>query len=168
MMQLEFCSHCGARLTLTAPFAPQHCAHCTTWHFQNSKPCAGALVLENKKVLLAQRGVAPFKGFWDIPGGFLEAGEHPEHGAIRELLEETGLEIRLNGLLGMYMDTYGDEKFFTLNIYYVAEVVRGTPRATDDVAKLEWFALDAVPKEFAFAHEYQVMEDLRRWVTASG
>ncbi len=160
-MRYKFCAHCGAALAPSEAFAPQQCAVCGTWHFHNSKPCAGALVIQNKKVLLAQRGVEPFKGFWDIPGGFLEAGEHPEAGAVRELLEETGLEIRLNGLLGMYMDTYGEGNFYTLNVYYVAEVVSGTPRATDDVAKLEWFALDELPNEFAFEHEYRVMEDLK-------
>lgn len=63
-------------------FAPVKCGVCGKWHYHNSKPCAGALVVRDGKVLLAQRGVEPFKGYWDIPGGFLEAGEHPEHGAF--------------------------------------------------------------------------------------
>lgn len=111
--------------------------------------------------MLAKRAIEPFKGYWDIPGGFLEAGEHPEAGTKRELLEETGLEIRLTGLLGIYMDEYGAGNYFTLNIYYLAEVTSGTPSATDDVAELEWFALDNLPTQFAFAHEYQVMTDLK-------
>ncbi len=159
----NFCSSCGAPLAQEKPFQAQHCAMCGAWHYHNSKPCAGALVIQDKKVLLAQRAIEPFKGFWDIPGGFLEAGEHPEHGAKREVLEETGLEIRLNGLLGIYIDTYGADGVYTLTFYYLAEIVSGTLRAADDVAKLEWFALDELPNEFAFEHEYRVMEDLKKW-----
>lgn len=118
--------------------------------------------------MLAQRGIEPFNGFWDIPGGFLEAGEHPEAGARRELLEETGLEIHLNGLLGVYMDSYGAEGYFTLNFYYLAEIISGTPHATDDVAALEWFGMDALPHEFAFEHEYAVMRDLKNQLGTAG
>lgn len=159
-MQHKFCANCGAPLAQGGVFEPQHCGQCDGWHFHNSKPCAGALVIQDGRVLLAQRGVEPFKGYWDIPGGFLEAGEHPEAGAVRELLEETGLEVRLTYLLGTYMDTYGDGNFYTLNIYYVAEIVSGGPKATDDVAALEWFGMDELPKDFAFVHEHQVMADL--------
>ena len=158
----KFCSNCGASLAQEKPFQAQYCEMCGTWHYHNSKPCAGALVMQDRKVLLAQRGVEPYKGFWDIPGGFLEAGEHPEDGAKRELLEETGLEIRLNGLLGVYMDTYGVDGAHTLILYYLAEIVSGTLRVMDDVSALEWFALDNLPKEFAFEHEEQVMEDLKQ------
>lgn len=118
-------------------------------------------MVQNGKVLLARRGVEPYKGYWDIPGGFLEPGEHPEAGAIRELAEETGLEIRLNGLLGMYMDRYGVDGAWIINIYYLAEVVGGTLSVMDDVAALEWFAPQDIPTEFAFEHQTQVMQDFK-------
>lgn len=106
-MHYKYCSICGCELGEGKPFAPQQCDNCGNPHYHNSKPCSGALVVREGKVLLARRGVEPYKGCWDVPGGFLESGEHPEQGAIRELREETGLNIRLNGLLGMYMDRYG-------------------------------------------------------------
>lgn len=124
--------------------------------------------MQNGRVLLARRGVEPFKGYWDVPGGFLEAGEHPEDGAIRELREETGLNIRLNGLLGMYMDRYGAEGAWTINIYYLAEVIDGTLCVMDDVAALEWFAPEDLPTEFAFGHQQQVMTDLRHTLEKEG
>lgn len=167
-MHYNFCSHCGAPLAQGDAFAAQECRTCGMWHFHNSKPCAGALVVQNGRVLMAQRAIEPFKGFWDIPGGFLEAGELPEAGAKRELLEESGLEIELDGFLGMHIDTYGNSNFYTLNMYYAAHVVSGTPRATDDVAALKWFAMDELPQEFAFAHEHRVMLDLKQWLTENG
>jgi len=51
----------------------------------------------------------------------------------------------------------GDGKVITLNIYDVAVIVNGTPRATDDVAALKWFALDKLPNVFGIEHEYEVM-----------
>lgn len=163
-MQYKFCSNCGMTLREGKPFEPQPCHTCGTWHYHNSKPCSGALVIQDGKVLLARRGVEPFKGYWDVPGGFLEAGEHPEDGAIRELAEETGLQIHLNGLLGMYMDRYGTDGEWIINIYYVAEVLGGKLTVMDDVAALEWFTPDALPTEFAFAHQVQVINDLKRFL----
>lgn len=163
-MSYKFCVSCGTALEESAPFSPQLCNNCGTRHYHNSKPCSGALVVQDGRVLLARRGVEPFKGYWDIPGGFLEAGEHPEVGAIRELAEETGLRIRLNGLLGMYMDRYGSDGAWIINIYYVAEVLGGTLAVMDDVAALEWFALQDLPGEFAFEHQNQVIEDFKQWL----
>ena len=162
-MQYKFCSNCGAPLAQHKPFSAQECDRCGAWHFHNSKPCAGALVVSQAQVLLARRGVEPFKGFWDIPGGFLEAGEEPETGVKRELREETGLEIQLIDLLGLYTDTNGAGNYYTLNIYYLAEAPNGTPQATDDVAELRWFPLDQLPDAFAFEHQYRLMEDLKQW-----
>lgn len=162
-MQFRFCSNCGEVLAPGKPFEAQKCRACGVWHYHNSKPCAGALVVHGGRVLLARRGVEPFKGSWDVPGGFLEAGEHPETGATRELLEETGLEIRVGGLLGIYMDRYGEDGDRTMNFYYVAEVVRGTLKVMDDVAELEWIGMEELPTEWAFEHQAQVMRDLKRW-----
>lgn len=117
-------------------------------------------------MLLGKRGIEPYKGYWDVPGGFLEAGEHPEEGTKRELLEETGLEIRILGLIGFYMDRYGADGVWLINFYYAAERTGGELRAMDDVEELRWFSPDELPKEFGFAHQYQLMDDLREWLQA--
>jgi 8-oxo-dGTP diphosphatase len=164
-MAFNFCPHCGARLDSKDPFAPQTCAQCGRTHYHNSKPCAGALIVRDGRVLLVKRAVEPFKGCWDIPGGFLEAGEHPLDGMLREVREETGLDVRVRELLGVYMDRYdkgsGDE-IYTLNHYYIVEPMAGTLRAADDVDEFRWFALDALPRdsEIAFAHARRVLGDL--------
>jgi 8-oxo-dGTP diphosphatase len=98
--------------------------------------------------------IEPYRGWWDIPGGFLAPGEHPAMGAAREVLEETGLVVEPGELLGIWMDTYGagDELAHTLNCYYVARVVGGVERPADDAAELGWFGPDHLPAEIAFAH----------------
>jgi hypothetical protein len=104
-MGWKFCTTCGGPLAAALEsHGPQRCDACGAEHFRNSKPCAGALIARDGRVLLARRAVEPFKGHWDIPGGFLHENEHPEDGVRREILEETGLRVQLAGLLGIYMN----------------------------------------------------------------
>jgi 8-oxo-dGTP diphosphatase len=167
-MSFNFCPNCGTKYQSHAkPFASQKCAQCGRTSYHNSKPCAGALIVKDKRVLLVLRAVKPFKGRWDIPGGFLEAGEHPLTGMLREVKEETGLDVRVIALLGVYMDHYdldGDE-IFTLNHYFVVEPIGGALRAADDVNAYQWFPLDALPDDntIAFEHAKVVLRDLRGW-----
>jgi 8-oxo-dGTP diphosphatase len=94
-------------------------------------------------------------GRWDIPGGFLEEGEHPLDGIRRELREETGLEVEPVDFLGVWMDRYGGDSTAeaTLNLYWTARVLGGEPRAADDVSELRWFARDELPAPDELAFE---------------
>ncbi|OGO41458.1 MAG: hypothetical protein A2Z04_06870, partial [Chloroflexi bacterium RBG_16_57_9] len=147
------------RLTSADTAGRPCCDQCNFIQYQNSKPCIGAIVVREGKVLLAQRRDEPFKGYWDTPGGFLEPGEHPEQGVIREIKEETGLDIRPTYLIGMYIDTYGEDGDYTLNIYYLAEIVGGELRPASDVTTLAWFSPEDLPTDLAFGHEYQLLRD---------
>lgn len=62
----------------------------------------GGVVIEDSKVLLIRRGSEPLKGRWSIPGGTLELGETLKEGVARELLEETGLEVRVLDLIELF------------------------------------------------------------------
>ncbi len=166
-MPFNFCPNCGTRFATTNAdaFAPQKCRQCGRVSYHESKPCAGALIAREGRVLLVKRAVEPFKNHWDIPGGFLEPGEHPLDGMLREVKEETGLVVRVKELLGVYMDRYDDgaEEKYTLNHYYIVQPLAGTLRAADDAIEARWFALDALPDEgeIAFEHARQVLRDLR-------
>jgi ADP-ribose pyrophosphatase YjhB (NUDIX family) len=169
----RFCPDCGARLELEAgAFAVRQvqvsCQVCAAVHFRNAKPCAGVLIEREGRVLLARRAREPRKGTWDIVGGLLEHDEHPEAGAMREAIEETGLDLKIGELLGIYVDRYveapaanntlsGD---YTLNVYYRATSEFGEPRPADDVDRLEWFAPEQIAQiELSFPHESRVLED---------
>ena len=168
MHVFRYCPDCGARLgppELPAKrVASQTCLACGAVHFRNAKPCAGALVVRDGRVLLGRRAVEPARGQRDIPGGFLDPWEHPADGTIRELGEGTGLQVRLTQLLTVVIDVY-QERDYPLNVYYLAEVVGGTEQPADDLAELRWFGPAELPQEFAFPHCSQV---LATWQASPG
>lgn len=84
------------------------------------------------------RAKEPDKGKLDLPGGFLQLGEHPDDGAKREIKEELGVEIQINEYLGFAVDRYGKDGEYTLNVGVIASIIRGTPQAADDAAGIEW------------------------------
>ncbi|HUK93998.1 MAG TPA: NUDIX domain-containing protein [Gaiellaceae bacterium] len=138
------------------------CPACGFVCYASSKATAGALVVDERgRVLLARRAFDPFKGYWDIPGGFLEEGEHPLDGLRRELREETGLEVEPLDFLGVWIDSYGGDSTAeaTLNLYWTARATGGEARPADDVSELGWFGEDELPQpsELAFENVPQVL-----------
>ena len=132
------------------------CAQCGFVAYPSSKPTAGGLVEDHEgRLLLARRALEPFKGRWDIPGGFLDEGEHPLDGLRRELREETGLEIEPDEFVGIWMDRYGGDSTAeaTLNLYWTARIVGGEAQPADDVDDLRWFGPDELPEPGELAFE---------------
>jgi 8-oxo-dGTP diphosphatase len=122
--------------------------------YLNPRPTTCAVMVEGDRVMLVRRAVEPRRGFWDLPGGFLEQGEHPAEGLRREVREETGLEIEILEPLGFFLDRYPEPGETTLNLYFVARVTSGKPTPGSDVAEIRWFSRDALPpaEEIAFAN----------------
>ncbi len=157
----KYCPRCQSKLKRRR--GAFHCPECGLTLYMNSAPTAAILIIRRGQVLLARRQFQPFKGKYDIVGGFLEYGEHPLKGVRREAHEETGLRVHVLGLLGVYMDTYGPGGKSTLNFYYVGSILGGRMRARDDVAQLKWFPIDKLP-QLAFKSQAGAIRDLRKWV----
>lgn len=159
----RFCIRCGTKLVRrrVEHRLREVCPACGHVAFRNAKPAAGVLVERDGLLLLVRRARPPFKGYWDIPGGFLEEDESPRHGAVREAREETGLRIAVGGLVGVYHDKNGAD--YTVNLYYRARVLGGREKAGDDADDLRWFAPREIPTRIAFpGHTRAVMRDWRR------
>jgi ADP-ribose pyrophosphatase YjhB (NUDIX family) len=159
----RFCIRCGTKLVRREiekrprPVCPA-CGHIA---FRNAKPAVGLVIEKGGAILLVRRERAPYKGYWDIPGGFLEEEEDAHTGAKREAREETGLRVGIDDLIGVYHDKNGDD--YTLNLYYTAHVTGGRAKPGDDASDLRWFAPRDIPKRIAFPrHTTAVMRDWRR------
>jgi len=125
--------------------------------------CVHALVVRGGKMLMIERKLDPMKGWWALPAGYLAWDETVEEGVLRELAEETGLEGRVKGLLGVYSAVDRDEDGRqNIAITYVVEVdEEQTARAGDDAERVEWFDLKELPEKIAFDHR-QMIEDIGR------
>ena len=131
------------------------CEACGLTVYAHSEATACALVADGHgRLLLARRAGDPEQGKWDLPGGFLEEGEHPLDGLRRELREETGLEVEPGEFVGVWMNRYGEgeEAPWTLNLHWTARVLSGEAAPADDVSELGWFASSELPprEELAF------------------
>jgi 8-oxo-dGTP diphosphatase len=102
----------------------------------------GAIILDGDRILMAQRGKEPLKGWWSLPGGALETGELLADAVRREVREETGLEIEPVELFQIFEriipDGEGKPEYHYVLIDYLCRVTGGTLQAGDDVCRVEW------------------------------
>lgn len=102
----------------------------------------GAIILKRDRILMAQRGKEPLKGWWSLPGGALEIGESLKEAVAREVREETGLEIRPLGIFEVFerimRDPGGAPEYHYVLVDYICRITGGTLCAGDDVCQVEW------------------------------
>jgi ADP-ribose pyrophosphatase YjhB (NUDIX family) len=106
------------------------------------KLAVGAVIRDTGRVLLVRRGNAPSRGLWAVPGGRVEPGETLEAAVRREVLEETGLAVEVDGLLGVAEredPAAGVRWIITEFAAHVAGSGDREPRAGDDAAEAAWF-----------------------------
>ena len=110
------------------------CPTCGRSWYRSSAPAVGAAIVEGDRVLVTVRGIEPEKGKIDLPGGFVEVGEHPRDALVREAREELGVEVEVEErpmLLAIH--TYGADGEYVLAMGFRAGIISGEPRPTDDV-----------------------------------
>ncbi len=110
------------------------------------------------RVLLIERGKEPFLGFSALPGGYVDPGERPVDAALRELREETGVELAAVDPVGVY-DTPGRDPRGPVVSHAFTAVVGRTPQtqAGDDAANTGWFDLDDVLDHVAVAFDHALI-----------
>ncbi len=111
---------------------------------------------EKNEFVLVKRKNDPFKGYWALPGGFVEYGETVEHAAIREMKEETGLEICILDIVGVYSDPNRDPRGHVISIAFLARIIGGTLTANTDADDVKFF--NKAPDKLAFDHK-QIIND---------
>jgi len=109
----------------------------------------GALIQDGERYLLIKRAAEPDAGFWSIPGGLVEIGERAEDAAVREAMEETGLEVEVVELLDVVDKIIRDEesriKFHFVIVDYLVRPVKGSLRAASDALEARWVKAEEIP-----------------------
>ncbi len=130
---------------------------------RNPYPTVDIVIETGGGIVLVHRAHEP-RG-WALPGGFVDYGERYEDAARREAMEETGLDVELTDLLGVYSDPTRDPRHHTASVVFVGRAT-GEPRAGDDADRAEVFALDHLPSPLVFDHA-DIVRDYAAW-RASG
>lgn len=141
---------CGAALVDSYRFGKLRpaCPSCGWIYFADPKVAVAALLVQDGRVLLARRVNDPQRGRWSLPAGFIDAGEDPISALKRECKEETGLDVGIVDLLGVF---YGQEhpRGAHIVIAYRVQAIGGTLTPADDVDQVEFFYREHLP-ELAF------------------
>ncbi len=133
------CPRCGEKIQL----------------YKNPIPTVDIIIEYNQKIVLINRKNIPYG--WAIPGGFVDYGESVEETAVREAKEETGLEVELTYLLGIYSDPTRDPRMHTISTVFVGRG-KGDLQAADDAQDAGLFDRDSLPSPIVFDHE-KVIKD---------
>jgi 8-oxo-dGTP diphosphatase len=156
--EIRYCLRCGTLLERRLRFGKERpvCPACDWIFFADPKVAAATLVVEDGRVLLVRRANDPMRGLWTLPAGFVDAGEDPAQAAARECLEETGLQVRVTGLLDVI---FGLEhpRGAHIVIVYQAEVQAGALHPADDVDQVGFYELDRLPA-LAFRTTRQILD----------
>ena len=155
-----YCPVCGAHLEAEAgPGGRPACPSCGFVRYDNPKVATGVVAPRDGQILLVRRNHEPMLGRWSFPSGFVDAGEVVPEAAAREVREETGVEVHVGALLGVYSRA-GDPVVF---IAYAGEVVSGEAAPGDEAFEVGYFAPDALP-DLAFPHDGAIVA---AWVAAT-
>ncbi len=130
----------------------------------------GALILQEGRVLLVERAREPMKGYWSLPGGAVETGEALEDAMRREVLEETGLEVDVLGLVEVFervtRDADGAAEYHYILLDYVCVPTGGVLCAADDAARAAWFPLEEVDSVLITEGTPRVIRKAFAWLAA--
>ncbi len=156
MKPFVFCPACGRPLQQPDAEGGAECRSCGRHWYRNSAPTAGAAIVRGGRALVTVRAREPERGRLDVPGGFLQWGEHPIDGLKREVKEELGVEIdvAVRDCVSMVPHRYGEEGDYVLSLGFRARHVSGEPSASDDVAEIRWVGMDELDDlDFAWEHD---------------
>lgn len=161
-----YCPRCSKKLIKKSENLYQ-CSNCGFHLYENPRPTNG-LIAENKKgeILLVRRKSDPKKGYWDVPGGFVDLNENLEQSFRREIREELGVEIKnLNYLISVadrYL--YKGINYHTLCFIFTGKIDTGKIKINDDITGIGFFPKNKIPYDrIAFSG---VIKGIKKYLSA--
>ena len=154
--EYKFCHRCGHTLQMELVNGDQRprCPSCGTVVYFDPKIAAVVLVSQGGELLFVRRAIEPMLGRWSFPSGYVDRGEVVENAAVREVREETNLDVELTGLVGVY----SSDGVSVVLIAYAACVTGGKLRAGDETQDVRFFPINALP-DLPFPHDGQILAD---------
>lgn len=119
-----------------------------------------AVILKDREIVLIRRKREPFRGQYALPGGFVEYGETVDAALRREVLEETGLVVEVQSLVGVYSDPRRDPRGHVVSVVFTAAIVGGALAGGSDAAKAMLWDVTKLPP-LAFDHAQIIRDALR-------
>jgi ADP-ribose pyrophosphatase YjhB (NUDIX family) len=167
--EVRFCALCGAEMERRTVLPDRRrlpvCPSCGFVFFAAPKLVAACLIVDAGRVLLLRRGIEPALGKWTFPGGFVDFAEPAADAAVRETLEEVGMQVRLARLFGVYTDPSNARAQV---IVYLADPDAGTPAESDEAAEVRYFAVGEIPwADIAFRSTHEALTDWAKSVNAT-
>jgi ADP-ribose pyrophosphatase YjhB (NUDIX family) len=153
----KFCPSCASPLEEKEAAGRQRpvCSRCGRVVFHDPKVAAICIVEREGNVLMVRRGNQPGYGLWSIPGGYVDRGEVVEEAAAREVLEETGLEVDVDQLLGLFSEA----GYPVMVAAFAAREVGGHLRTGPETLDVGFFSSSALPP-LAFPRDQQILARL--------
>lgn len=134
------------------------CPRCGWVYYPQQKLSAAGLVVKNDRLLLVRRASDPWKGCWYLPAGYVEVDEDPAEAARREVLEETGLHVRVSRLLdGYYFDD--DPRGNGFLLVYACHIREGELILTPETNEAGYFSREQIPQPLAGAAHARAILD---------
>ena len=152
---MNFCENCGNKLTSTYSdnVARLFCEHCKQIKYLDPKVAVVVLVTKENHLLLVKRAIEPNLGRWSFPSGYVDRGEEVEAASIREVKEETNLNIKIDRLIGVYSG-----KGPVILVVHSSVEFSGHLNPNDEVSEIRWFPIDQLP-ELPFPHDCYILRD---------
>jgi len=164
--EFRYCPRCATELELRPSEGDDPdrltCPNCGFVHYENPSPTVQAWIERDGEYLALRRAGEPLKGEWNMPGGFVEANESGPEAIAREVLEETGLEIEAEEVIGIFSSQYGegDDAQPIFDVAYRCRLIGGEMEVSAESLEAAWFTLADFPRP-AFEGERQALETLR-------
>lgn len=142
------------------------------YQYRNPIPTIDVIIQKNSQILLVKRKSEPFKGYFALPGGFVNEGEKVEEAAKREVMEETSLDVELVDILGVYSDPNRDPRGHIMSTVFVGKISNNKQEvealAQDDAAEVGWISLKEIDStNLAFDHK-KIITDYISWQRSGG
>ncbi|MHB8574668.1 MAG: NUDIX domain-containing protein [Dehalococcoidia bacterium] len=160
-MPVSYCVECGSRLEVREAFGRPRpvCPNCGHVHFEDPKVGVGVVATNGGRILLTRRNHEPKLGEWSFPAGFVDAGENVVEAAVREALEETGVRVYVEQLLGVFQEQ-GSRVVF---LAFAATAGDEEPVCGDECQDVRYFLPADLP-QLAFSTDGAILAVWKRFV----